>query len=201
MNKEIIISGVVGFLIGFFVASAASSVVPWGGPMMNRGASPDGAMTSQIDAHFIEQMIPHHEDAITMATLALRKAEHQEITALSQDIIRTQSEEITQMKQWYESWFGKSVPRTNVSMGSGGGMMMHGGMMGDATDITTLENARPFDKEFIEQMIPHHQMAVMMATMLSRATTRPEMQQLAENIISAQTREIDRMREWYEAWY
>src|SRR3990170_3664230 len=94
---------------------------------------------------------------------------------------------IDQMKQWYKSWFGNEVPNINTSMGHSRGTMMHGGMMGNETDIKTLENAKPFDKEFIEQMIPHHQMAVMMAQMLSRSTSRSEMKQLAENIISAQT--------------
>ena len=158
-------------------------------------------MGSQIDSLFIEQMIPHHEDAITMANLASTRAEHLEIKTLSTDIIKAQSEEIDQMKQWYESWFGNETPNLNSSMGHGMGMGMHGGMMGNETDIKTLENAKPFDKEFIEQMIPHHQMAVMMAQMLLRGTTRPEMKQLAENIISAQTKEINQMREWYSAWY
>jgi uncharacterized protein (DUF305 family) len=155
-----------------------------------------GRMTGQIDAHFIEQMIPHHEDAITMADLAMDKAEHQEIRQLAEDITRTQSEEIEQMKTWYKGWFGKDVPDTFT-----GASMMHMGMMGGTMDIDSLENATDFDKEFIEQMIPHHQMAVMMATMLQNSTGRPEMQQLAENIVEAQTREIDAMREWYRQWY
>jgi uncharacterized protein (DUF305 family) len=76
-----------------------------------------------------------------------------------------------------------------------------GGMMGDSTDIKTLENAKPFDKEFIEQMIPHHQMAIMMATMLLQGTDRDEMKTLAQAIIDAQSREIDQMRSWYSSWY
>ena len=43
-------------------------------------------------------------------------------------------------------------------------------------------------------------MAVMMAQMLKRSTNRPEMKKLSENIISAQTKEIDEMRVWYKSW-
>ena len=50
-------------------------------------------------------------------------------------------------------------------------------------------------------MIPHHQMAVMMANMLASSTNRPEMKKLAQDIIIAQTKEINQMREWYKAWY
>ena len=196
MTKETIISGVVGLILGILIALVFISATPWGGRMIYRNQ-----MMGQIDAHFIEQMIPHHEDAITMAKIALTSAEHSEIKTLANDIVRAQSEEIDQMKQWYKSWFGNEVPNISSSMGHGTGAMMHGGMMGNETDIKTLENAKPFDKEFIEQMIPHHQMAVMMAQMLSRSTSRSEMKQLAENIISAQTKEINQMRKWYRAWY
>ena len=191
MSKEVIISGVVGIILGILIAPVFAPMMSWNGRMMG----------SQIDSHFIEQMIPHHEDAITMANLALTRAEHPEIKILADNIIKAQSEEIDQMKEWYQSWFGNDVSNISSSMGQGMGMMMNGGMMGNETDIKTLESAGSFDKEFIEQMIPHHQMAVMMGQMLLRSTNRPEMKQLAENIITSQTREINQMREWYNTWY
>lgn len=203
MSKEMIISGIIGLILGVLIAPVFTPMMPWGG-MMGRNnfmMGPANTMMEEINSHFIEQMIPHHEDAITMANLALTRAEHLEIKTLAGDIIKAQSEEIDQMKLWYKSWFGNNVPDLSSSMGYDMGMMMRGGMMGNETDIKTLENAKPFDKEFIEQMIPHHQMAVMMAQMLSRSTNRPEMKRLAENIISTQTKEINQMREWYRAWY
>lgn len=202
MTKETIIAGIVGLILGVLIVPVFMSVMPSGNRMMYRDSMMgSNQMMSQIDSHFIEQMIPHHEDAITMADLALVRAEHPEIKTLANNITKAQSEEIEQMKQWYTSWFGNEVPNETFSMGHGRGMMMHGGMMGNETDIKALESATPFDKEFIEQMIPHHQMAVMMAQMLLRSTNRPEMKHLAENIISAQTKEINQMREWYRAWY
>ena len=50
-------------------------------------------------------------------------------------------------------------------------------------------------------MIPHHQMAIMMATMLLQGTERGEMKALAQAIINAQSKEIDQMRSWYRSWY
>jgi uncharacterized protein (DUF305 family) len=195
MNKQTWIAGIVGVLIGIIIAP---SLFPtWGGMM----GGWNNSMMGQIDAHFIEQMIPHHEDAIVMANLALTRAAHPEIKALAEDIIKSQSAEITQMKQWYQEWFGEEVPSTSAAMGHGPSMMMHGGMMGDTTDMQSLEAAADFDKTFIEEMIPHHQMAVMMAQMLLSATERPEMKKLAEDIIEAQAREINSMRSWYQQWY
>ena len=158
---------------------------------------------SGIDAHFIEQMIPHHTDAITMAKLAQKKAQKQEIKQLAENIITSQSQEIDQMENWYEEWFGKEVSLNSDVMGQHGMMQrgqMHMGMMGNETDMSRLEAASGFDTAFIEEMISHHQMAVMMAQMLKNGTNRSEMKQLADDIIDAQSTEIDQMREWYQEW-
>lgn len=160
-------------------------------------------MNSSIDRHFIEQMIPHHEDAITMAKLAQTRATKPEIKELANNIISSQGKEIQEMKDWYRKWFGQEVPEDDDVMDVHdmmGGSGMHMGMMGNDADEKDLENAANFDKAFMQEMIPHHQMAVMMAQMLKRSTNRPEMKKLSENIISAQTKEIDEMRVWYKSW-
>jgi uncharacterized protein (DUF305 family) len=97
--------------------------------------------------------------------------------------------------------FGSAVPKVSTGM-MGGGMMSGFGMhMGGQEDMTALEDATDFDKVFIEQMIPHHQLAIMMANMLQSGTNQPEMQQLAKNIISSQSKEIQQMQVWYTQWY
>ncbi|MBS3974766.1 MAG: DUF305 domain-containing protein [Actinobacteria bacterium] len=147
-----------------------------------------------MDAMFIEQMIPHHDDAIEMAELALTRAEHPEIKQLAADIKRTQTAENAQMRTWYREWFG--VPDVGRSP------QMMGGMMGPgAMDMADLEVAEPFDKAFIEAMIPHHQTAIMMSRMAGGASGRPEMRELTSAIIEAQSTEIEQMRTWYEEWY
>ena len=153
-------------------------------------------MMGDIDRHFIEQMIPHHEDAVLMAELALTKANHEELKKLAENIKKDQSREIGEMRSWYKSWYNIDVPESAVEMGS-----MNRGMMGDKTDLNLLENTKLFDKEFIEQMIPHHQMAIMMASMMLNRTEREEMKKLAQDIIRTQTEEIDQMSAWYSDWY
>ena len=209
-QRDPLLYGIIGVIIGgaivwFLAANAVNSNNYGMMQMMGMRGGNQSMMTNSdtIDAHFIEQMIPHHEDAITMAKLAQQKATHPEIKTLAQNIIDSQSKEIDQMKNWYKSWFGKEVPtgiQTMNQHGMMGGSSMHMGMMGDETDVTRLEQAADFDKAFIEQMIPHHQMAVMMATMLKNSTSRPEMKELAQNIIDAQTKEINNMRGWYKTW-
>lgn len=58
-----------------------------------------------------------------------------------------------------------------------------------------------FDKEFLSEMIIHHQGAVEMAKAVLLNSKRPELLKLAEDIISAQTKEIDIMQVWQKTWF
>ena len=58
-----------------------------------------------------------------------------------------------------------------------------------------------YDLRFIDGMSVHHQGAVNMAKEVLAKSKRPEMQKLATNIIAAQNREINRMKEWRKTWY
>jgi uncharacterized protein (DUF305 family) len=204
MNKSMLY-GIIGLLVGIVLTGvvARNAVNNQNMGMMDiMGMRSSQNMAGSIDRHFIEQMIPHHDDAITMATIALEKAEHAEIKTLATNIIGAQTAENNQMRQWYKGWYGKDVPDVFANQGHGmGSGMMHGGMMGNSGDIASLETAKPFDKAFIEQMIPHHQMAIMMAAMLKISTSQKEMKQLADNIIRTQSEEIEQMRSWYNIWY
>ena len=208
MSKEIIygLGGIIiGLIIGVLLAQNAVNYNQTGMMrMMGMRSQNNSMVASTMDAHFIEQMIPHHEDAITMAELAQDLAKRQEVKTLAQNIIDSQSKEIDQMKTWYKDWYGRDLP-TGINVMRQHGMMadsnMHMGMMGNETDITRLQEANDFDRVFIEDMIPHHQMAVMMANMLKNGTNREELRKLADDIVLAQTKEIDSMRNWYKEWY
>ena len=205
-NENALLYGIIGLMAGiiltiFFASNAVNNNMTGAMGMMGmRTSNERNGMVATIDRHFIEQMIPHHEGAIEMAKLAQERATQTEIKTLAASIIKSQTEEIVQMKSWYKDWYGTEVPlEANESMGMGRGMM-RGGMMGDQNDMESLKNANDFDKAFIEKMIPHHQMAVMMANRLTQGTKREEMKTLAQNIIEAQTKEINDMRMWYKTW-
>lgn len=175
-----------------------------------KAPAPQSGMMTRPNQYFIEMMIPHHQDAVEMANLALTRAKRPEIKKLAEAIKREQTREIQQMRGWYKAWYGKDVPqvpmgtgmmgnRQGMGQGMGQGMMTQNGMM--HTDLVALKNASDFDKEFIRQMIPHHQMAVHMAQMALNQKTRPEIRTLAQSIIKSQTAEIKQMQGWQQAWF
>lgn len=59
----------------------------------------------------------------------------------------------------------------------------------------------PFDAQFIDSMIEHHEGAISMAEQALGQSEHPEIKQLAEAIIAAQQQEIEQMKAWRQAWY
>jgi uncharacterized protein (DUF305 family) len=146
------------------------------------------------DRRFIDAMVPHHQGAIAMAEVALKNAEHEEIKELSRNIIASQQAEIAELKSIKQEEFGTS----NVPMEMSQEQMRGMGMM---MDPQQLANQKPFDKAFIDPMIPHHQSAIEMAQVALENSDNPKIKELAQNIISAQQREIEQMTQWRQQWY
>ena len=146
------------------------------------------------DKAFIDAMVPHHQGAIEMARVALKNAEHEEIQELSRNIVSTQQSEIEELKSIKKEEFGTSSVPMEMSMEQmkGMGMMMN---------PQRLAKRQPFDKAFIDAMIPHHQSAIYMAQVAHEKSKIPAIKDLTENIISAQQAEIEDMTHWRQQWY
>jgi uncharacterized protein (DUF305 family) len=68
-------------------------------------------------------------------------------------------------------------------------------------DAGELANQRPFDRAFIDAMIPHHESAIAMANVALQESEDPEILRIAEDIVNAQELEISQMRAWRGEWY
>ena len=145
------------------------------------------------DKAFIDAMVPHHQGAVEMAEVALQNAEHEEIKQLSRNIISTQRAEIEELKAIKQQEFGTSEVPMEMSAQE---MQMMG-----MTDPEALANKDPFDRAFIDAMIPHHQSAIEMAQVALEESDNPRIKELAGNIVTAQQREIEQMLQWRQAWY
>ena len=146
------------------------------------------------DERFIDMMVPHHQGAVEMAEVALRNAEHEEIRQLSEIIVSTQRAEIKELKSIKQEQFGTR----QVPMQMSPEQMADMGMM---TDSQELANQEPFDRAFIDAMIPHHRSAIEMANVASEESRIPRIKELAGEIITAQQQEIEQLQQWREEWY
>lgn len=175
-------------------ASSGMDHAQTGSPMPKTDAS------VPFDQQFIDMMVPHHEGAVAMAKVAQQRAERPEIKQMAEAIISDQEREISQLKSWRKSWFGsdQTPGMDKMPMLDGMDHSMAGNM---ADDVKKLQTATPFDKAFIDAMIPHHESAIAAAKLAQQKATKPEIKGLAQAIITAQEREIAQMREWRKAWY
>ena len=164
------------------------------GEMARQMVMENGKYADERFIGFIDAMVPHHQGAIEMAKIALKQAEHEEIKELSHNIISSQRAEIEELKSIKKEEFGTSQVPMEMSQEQmrGMGMMM---------DPQQLANKEPFDKAFIDAMIPHHRSAIEMAQVALENSDNPKIKELAQNIISAQQREIEQMTQWRKEWY
>lgn len=142
---------------------------------------------SDADVMFLQMMIPHHQQAVVMGTLAETRASNPQVKALAAQIKNEQAPEIVQMTTWL----------TDAGLPTGSSAHMGHSMNGVLSDaqMTALTNATgaAFDKLYLEGMIGHHEDAVAMVTML-KASDNPSVKQLGDAIVSSQTKQISEMK-------
>lgn len=184
-------------------AGNASQPMDHGGMMSHRMDMDLGPADAEFDLRFIDAMIPHHQGAIEMAQEAKQKSKRPEIQKLADDIIKAQDKEIAQMQQWRTAWYPKATTKpVAYNAKTGTSMPMSQDQMKTMMMSMDLGAAdTEFDLRFIDAMIPHHEGAVTMAQETLSKSKRPEIKQLAQDIVRSQEAEIAQMQQWKQAWY
>lgn len=176
------------------------------------GAAPasDGAtaLASASDVAFAQAMIPHHQQAVAMADMALdpNSGASAEVQDLAAQIKDAQDPEIQQMTMMLDDWDqpaampGAASPGDMMGMQDSDGHDMGGvtvsGMMSDQ-DMASLDRmtGTEFDQQWLQMMTEHHQGAIDMAEQAAATTLDPQVATLANSITTAQQAEIATMRE------
>ena len=143
------------------------------------------------DTVFMNHMIVHHEQALTLSRLAPNRTNTQEILDLAGRIDVSQEDEISFMQGWLEE---RNI-KVHAHMS-----MHHMKMMGMASDqdIAELSNSRgmEFDELFLRLMIAHHEGALDMVKELKRqpgSAYDPLMFEFVSDLSNDQGVEIERM--------
>ena len=144
------------------------------------------AVSSEFD--YLTRMIPHHDEAIDTARILQQGTERQEMRVFAASIIDTQSAEVQQMKEWLAVWYPGRDTRASYQP-----------MMRDLAGLS----GSALDRAFLEDMIPHHMMAVMMSQQLvaSSLPLHDTVVPFASNIRDTQRNEIQMMSAWMREWF
>ncbi len=150
---------------------------------------------SPDDVRFMQDMIPHHNQAVQMAALVAERTNRAEIIDLAGRIDASQADEIEFMQGWLRER-GESAPDPTAHHA------MH--MSHDMAGMASPEEMRrlaasegvAFDRFFLELMIAHHEGAVEMVDHLLEqpgSAYDPILFEFVNDIKNDQTAEIERM--------
>jgi len=176
---SILVAAVLFVLLTLYVASMSGDHA---GHDMAGGDHAGHAAAITSERAFLEHMIPHHEEAVITSSLVLeRGATLRPLTELATAIVSSQDKEIDQMKEWYQTWYEVPYEDTGV----------YAPMMRPLEGLYGAE----LDRVFLEDMILHHEGAIVAAEAVLKLSISKEIEALAKGIISAQETEINLMRE------
>jgi uncharacterized protein (DUF305 family) len=159
---------------------------------------PETPRSDSVDAGFLRDMVVHHEQAVTLAMIVLSRATLPAVRDMARDIATSQQREAGLMTGWLQQW-GLPASTTAPPMA----WMAHAQtvaadadppMPGMATrrDVARLAvtRGRAADVLFCRLMLPHHLGALHMIDEVVQRGRRPEVVALAEQMRTAQQREI-----------
>ncbi|MFJ5551027.1 DUF305 domain-containing protein [Streptomyces sp. NPDC093225] len=150
---------------------------------------PDDSPNS-ADFGYVDSMITHHRQALTMSALAPDRAASTPVKRLAERITAAQGPEIGAMERWL-SFHAAGRP-------AGGHEHDHATMPGMATpeQLAALGAARgaAFDRLFLQLMTAHHRGALTMAGEALKSGNNGAVEEMATEVIAQQSAEIERMR-------
>ncbi|GAA3050255.1 DUF305 domain-containing protein [Streptomyces roseofulvus] len=175
--------------------AAAAVVVPGRPGEPARRVSPEEAASllpderpNGADFRYVQMMIVHHRQALTMTSLAPERAGSPAVRKVAERIAAAQQPEIGAMEGWLTTNGG---PRDQ-------GAHAHHTMPGMATEAQLAElraaKGAAFDELFLKLMVTHHEGAVTMAAEVLGQGNNVQVEEMANDVIAQQTAEIGRMR-------
>lgn len=179
-------------------ATAPSSPVPTSPTSTASGpgstGTPAAGPHNAADVEFASGMVPHHQQAVVMAAMALRHGGTPDFVQLAKAVKAAQEPEIEQMSGWLVGW-GEPVPDAGSHMGHSGTAMMS---QKDLDDLDAMMGSG-FEGMWLTLMVKHHQGALEMARTELAKGQNAEVKKLAQSIVTSQTAEIATMRKMADA--
>ncbi|MBV7258337.1 DUF305 domain-containing protein [Erythrobacter crassostreae] len=151
---------------------------------------------TQADVKFMQGMIVHHKQAVTMSELVNDRTNNEDVVAIAGRILSSQADEIEFMKEWLAE---RGEPSAMPGM-AGHKEHMHHMMAGmaspDQLAALAASQGTDFDRQFLTLMIAHHEGAIDMVDALLRqpgSASDPILFRFVGDIDNDQTTEIERM--------
>ena len=153
-----------------------------------------GPPDSAVDTGFLQDMITHHDQAVSMASVTTASASDPVVRDMAREVLIEQRYEVGLMDAYLQARDEERGADEREAMGWMGQAVPVADMPGYATpeQLAELRNATPDEQNelFLELMIAHHQGGVDMAEYAARHAEDPRVRHLAEVMANVQTQEI-----------
>lgn len=146
-------------------------------------------MTNDPEIDFSKMMIMHHQGAINMANVQLQDGKNDSLKRTAQKIITEQQMEIQQFQTILAT-----LTKDNTDMEYMMEQMEGMKKMDKAIDVQLITG--DIDNDFATLMIWHHQSAIDDASGYLHHGNNAQLKTIANNIIKAQTMEIQELSDW-----
>ncbi|MEW6475623.1 MAG: DUF305 domain-containing protein [Actinomycetota bacterium] len=158
---------------------------------------PNRPGAGSADVGFLQDMIVHHKQAVTMSFRTAEAATDAVVRSFAKEIIALQEYEIGLMDAWLDGWGHPRESPGSTSMGWAGMAHPKAFMPGMASDqeLEALDAAtgRDLDDRFLRMMIGHHSGGVAMAQAYLERGSDSKVRELAGRILKNQRIEISEM--------
>lgn len=210
LRRSCMVGTVIALGLGLSACTAGTPATPEPtSPMVQLGApgepnrtmSPDEAAGidapehTDADVEFMQMMILHHDQAITMTGWVEERTTDRDIRLLAERMRISQEDEMDFMARWLQD---RGTPLRDEHGGHGdhAGGMMPGMLTEDQLDQLEAADGDEFERLFLESMIQHHSGALEMVADLWAADggQEPEIGQFARHVEGDQGIEIARMQ-------
>ena len=202
-RRRTLVAAVLAGTLAITVAACSSTTDDQPAMPMDTSAMPMSGTATEVA--FAQSMIPHHQQAIEMADLALNPDAQAspQVRKLATAIKGAQDPEIQQMTDWLQQWGAPTtMPGASGDMAAMdhgghdmGGMTMSGMMTSEDMAALSQATGTEFDSMWLQMMIAHHEGAVVMAEQVKAQSDNPDVTALADQVITAQKQEIDTMKQ------
>jgi uncharacterized protein (DUF305 family) len=163
------------------------------------GASPlpadQPAAFNDADVGFLQAMIAHHQQAISIAKLATGRTRRPELGKLAATITTRYATEIASMRAWLTRWGRPATADADHDASLLPGMLAEGQLEW----LQTLTGAQ-FDLGFLTMMGTHHRGVVELAEGELRAGAASQVKAFAGQLLAALQSEIRQMQQWKDTW-
>ena len=150
------------------------------------------------DVGFLQDMIIHHQQAVTMSFRTAEAATDPVVRSFAKEIISVQGYEIGLMEAWLGGWGYPRESGSATAMGWAGMAHPKQSMPGMATEqeIEALDTANGLevDDRFLRMMMAHHSGGVAMAEAYLERGDDTKVRELAGRILKNQRLEISEMQ-------